>query len=149
MEYNIPGKQYVFSVLLQKIAGGIGAVPCNMFVPIDLLKPILSDLILTGRSSKPPRPWLGLSAEEARGRVFVLRVSSGGPADQAGIRPGDIILEVEKSAVTGLADYYRKMWTRGSAGVDIRLSALQGTRIREIIVRSADRDRFLQLRPKS
>ncbi len=136
------------SLFTQVMIPGFGSIPCNMFVPIDLLKPILADLIATGRSPEAPRPWLGLSAEEGKGRVFVLRVTSGAPAERAGIRPGDIILTVKGKEVGGLADFYRKVWALGGAGVDVPLSILQGTRIREIIVRSADRNRFLRLRPK-
>ncbi|MEE9257500.1 MAG: S1C family serine protease [bacterium] len=122
---------------------GFGSVLSNMFVPIDLLKPILADLIENGRSQKPPRPWLGVNAEEVRGRVFVNRVTAGGPADRAGLKAGDIVLEVDKKPVTGLADFYRNVWAIGRAGVDVPLRILKGSRIRNIIVHTADRYRFL------
>jgi len=136
------------SIFTQVAILGIGSIPCNMFVPIDLLNPILADLIATGRSRKPARPWLGLHADEAHGRVFVLRVNSGGPAEQAGLQPGDIILTVKGKVVNGLADFYRKVWALGSAGVDIPLSVLQGIQIRDVMVHSADRSQFLRLKPK-
>jgi S1-C subfamily serine protease len=135
------------SIFTQLVVSGVGSLPCNMFVPIDLLKPILADLIATGRSREPSKPWLGLSAEEAHGRVFVLRVRSEGPAAQAGLQPGDLILAVDKKAVKGLADLYRKVWALGSAGVDIPLSVLQGTQIRDITVHSADRYQYYRLKP--
>ena len=135
------------SIFTQLVVSGVGSLPCNMFVPIDLLKPILADLIATGRSRETPKPWLGLSAEEAHGRVFVLRVRSEGPAAQAGIQPGDIILTVNKKTVKGLADFYRKVWALGNAGVDVPLSVLQGTRIRDITVHSADRYQYYRLEP--
>lgn len=136
------------SLFTQIVIPGIGSIPCNVFVPIDLLKPILSDLIATGRSKEPPRPWLGVNVEEVRGRVFVLRVTSGGPAEQAGLQPGDIILTVNKRPVEGLSDFYRKVWALGAAGVDVPLGILQGIQIRDITVRSADRYQFLRLKPK-
>lgn len=136
------------SIFTQVVLPGFGAVPCNMFVPIDRLKPILTDLITAGRSHDPPQPWLGLHADEAHGRVFVIRVTSGGPAEQAGLRPGDIILTVNLNAVNGLADFYRKVWALGSAGVDVPLSILQGTRMRDIKVRSADRYESFRLKPR-
>jgi S1-C subfamily serine protease len=142
---KLPG---IGSIFTQLSISGIGPIPCNMFVPIDLLKPILADLKSTGRSPQPSRPWLGLYAEEARGRVFAVRVTSGGPAEQAGIQPGDIILTVKGSEVKGLSDFYRKVWALGAAGVDVPLGVLQGIRIRDITVRSADRSHFLQLKPK-
>jgi S1-C subfamily serine protease len=136
------------SIFTQLSISGIGAIPCNMFVPIDLLKPILADLKSTGRSRQPSRPWLGLYAEEARDRVFAVRTTSGGPAERAGIQPGDIILTVKGSEVKGLSDFYRKVWALGAAGVDVPLGVLQGIRIRDITVRSADRSQFLQRKPK-
>ena len=126
---------------------GIGAMVTNVFVPIDRLKPILDDLIARGRSRGPRRPWLGLYSEEAHGRVVIIRVASGSPAEQAGLKPGDIILKVKKGAVKGLADFYRKVWALGEAGIDVSLSVLQGTEIRNVVVHSADRHEYLRLGP--
>ncbi len=135
------------SIFTQLAVPGVGTVSCNMFVPIDLLKPILNDLKTSGRSGKPPRPWLGVHLDETHGRVIVIRVSKGGPAERAGILPGDIILTVDKKAVQGLADCYRKIWALGKAGVEVPFSVLQGTQIREIKIRSADRHKHLRLKP--
>jgi len=136
------------SLLSQFLIKGLGSIPCNIFVPIDLLVPILDDLMTKGRSGKVPRPWLGIHAEEAHGRVFVIRVTAGGPAEKVSLQPGDIILTVNGKAVHGLADFYRKVWALGNAGIDVFLSILQGTRIRELTVRSGDRYQFLRLKPK-
>lgn len=136
------------SLFTQVTIPGGRSVMSNMFVPIDQLKPILADLISQGRSSESPRPWLGVNAQEAHGRVFVLRVSSEGPAEQAGLQSGDIILTVNNREVKGLADFYRKVWALGTAGVDVPLSVLQGIQIREIIVHSADRYQFFRLQPQ-
>jgi S1-C subfamily serine protease len=123
----------------------IGIIPCNMSVPIDLLKPILTDLIQNGCSSMPPQPWMGLNVEEAHGRVFIIRVTPGGPAEKAGLKEGDIILAVNKKPIKGLADFFRQSWALGPAGVKVPLSILQETRIRDISVQSADRYQFLKV----
>jgi len=81
------------------------------------------------------------------GRILVHRVSPGSPADQAGIRPNDMIVGVAGRAVDGLADFYRKVWSRGNAGVAVPLNVLQGTRVRNLVVQSADRYRYLRLNP--
>jgi S1-C subfamily serine protease len=127
------------SIFTQMTIPGLGSIPCNMFVPIDLLNPILSDLMTRGRSREAPRPWLGLNAEETHGRVFVTRVTSEGPAEQAGLLPEDLILAVNGKTINGLADFYRKVWALGNAGVDVSLSILRGAQIRDITVHSADR----------
>ncbi len=135
------------SIFTQMTIQGLGAIPCNMFVPIDLLNPILSDLMTRGRSREAPRPWLGLNAEETHGRVFVTRVTSEGPAEQAGLQPEDLILAVNGKTVNGLPDFYRKVWALGNAGVDVSLSILRGAQIRDITVHSADRYQSLRLKP--
>jgi len=116
-----------------------------MFVPIDLLRPILSRLIATGSSGEPPQPWLGLQIDEVHGRLFVRRVTSGGPAEKAGLGSGDIVLKVDQNAVQGLADFYRKVWSLGKAGVDVPVAVLQGIEIRDIVVRSGDRDQYYRI----
>jgi S1-C subfamily serine protease len=120
-------------------------VPGNMFVPIDRLKPILADLIAQGRAASPPKPWLGLHAVEAHGRVFVRRTLSESPAARAGLAPGDIILKVGQQEVQGLADFYRQVWAVGAAGVSIPLSILHGTHISNVTVQSADRYQYLKM----
>jgi S1-C subfamily serine protease len=132
------------SLLTQVIIPGFGSIPCNISVPIDLLHPILGDLIAKGRTSAAPRPWMGLNAEEGHGRVFVLRVTSGGHAEKAGLQPEDMVLSVRGEEVKGLADFYRKVWTLGNAGVEVPLGILRGTRILDIAVKSVDRNRLLR-----
>jgi S1-C subfamily serine protease len=136
------------SLFTQLVVPAFGSIPCNVFVPIDLLPPILDDLIATGRSRKPSTPWLGINSEEARGRIFITRVTSEGPAEKAGLQPDDMVLTVNGKEVNGLADFYRKIWGTGNAGVDIPLTILRGTRIRDITVHSADRHQFLTIRSK-
>ncbi len=50
----------------------------NLFVPVDLLDPILDDLLRAGRPLRPARPWLGMYATEQRGRLVVGALTQGG-----------------------------------------------------------------------
>jgi S1-C subfamily serine protease len=122
-------------------------IPGNMFVPIDQLKPIMGDLLSRGRRADPGRPWLGVILEEQHGRVFVTRVSPESPAAGAGIAPDDVILGVDGVQVRGLMDFYRTLWGRGQAGVEVRLDVLQGMAVRPVTVKSGDRYRYLRLNP--
>jgi len=127
-------------------APGEGTIlPGNMFVPIDVLRPVMADLLERGRPSGPQKPWLGIYTNEEQGRLFVTRVASGGPAEKAGIQPGDIILKVKDQRVTGQADLYRKIWAQGEAGVDVPLTILAGSAIREMTVHSINRYNWLKL----
>jgi len=134
------------SLFTQISIPGLGMIPGNMFVPIDYLKPILSDLINKGRSSAPLRPWLGVNVEEVHGRVFVTRVTSESPAEKGGLKVGDIILTVNKKEVNGLADFYRKVWALGKPGVEVPLTLLQGIQLKEITVKSGDRYQYYPLK---
>jgi len=100
-----------------------------------------------GRSREAPRPWLGLNAEESHGRVFVIQVTSKGPADQAGLHRGDLIVTVNGKEVNGLPDFYRKVWALGNAGIDVSLGILRGIQIRDIKIHSVDRYQFFRLKP--
>jgi len=139
----------VGSIYTQLAVPGLGAVPCNMFVPIDLLKPILKDLVNSGRARKPPQPWLGVHLDEFYGRVVVMRTAADGPAERAGLKTGDVIVRVGGKSISGLSDFYRKLWANGKAGVVISLSVLQGSEIKKLQIRSEDRYQYLKLRPGS
>ena len=135
------------SLIVTDSAGAGSQAPGNMFVPVDLLQPILDDLITAGRRSGPARPWLGLNAEEMRGRLLVARVSPGGPAARAGLKSGDIVIGVGAEEVNTLADLYRKVWARGPAGVEVPLKVLQGLEVRDITLRSIDRLEYFRQKP--
>ena len=137
----------VGSLILRDATESEPHLPGNMFVPIEALKPILADLIKSGRRSGPARPWLGVSADEVQGRLVVVRVSPEGPADAAGVQRGDIILAVGGEGVRSQAEFYRKLWARGAAGSEIPLRLLQGIDIREVKVRSMDRLDYFRQKP--
>ena len=135
------------SLFTQVLFPGLGSIPCNVFIPIDLLSPILNDLIEKGRPDKKPRPWFGVNVEEAHGRVFINRLTPGGPAEKGGLQTGDLILTVNGKPVSSLSDFYRKVWALGEAGVEANLGVLRGIQIQEVKVRTADRFQYLQMKP--
>ena len=118
-----------------------------MFVPIEALKPIYADLLEGGRAATPPRPWIGIYAEEHRGHLFVNRVAPEGPAAAAGLKADDVVVGVKGEPVRGLADFYRKVWALGEAGVTVPLTVLRPEGLTEIPVDSADRYDYLKLKP--
>jgi len=137
----------VGSLLVRDTADSGQPIPGNMFVPIDLLTPILGELKTSGRSSAAPRPWLGLSTEEVQGRLLVTRVSPEGPADRAGVRRGDVVVGVASEPVKTHAEFYRKVWALGAAGVDVPLKVLQDGDLRDVRVKSIDRFEYFKSKP--
>ena len=89
-----------------------------MFVPIDLLVPIIDEICENGRRLAPPRPWLGMLVHDDQNDLTVVGVYRNCPADKAGLRPGDVIVGIDDEPVAGLANMFRRVWSLGSAGVD-------------------------------
>jgi S1-C subfamily serine protease len=116
----------------------------NMIVPIDLLKPILQDLLTRGRPNRPARPWLGLHATEVEDKIVIASVSNGGPAKRANLQQGDIVLAVAGTEVSDLAEFFRKVWSLGKAGVEVPLTIFRDGRTVEARVVSGDRNNFLK-----
>jgi len=85
------------------------------------------------------QPWLGVTTEVIRGNLMVVRVSKSGPADQAGVDPGDIIVGVGGEKVADQADFYRRLWKLGPAGTEVKLRVLKDGDVRELPVKSIDR----------
>lgn len=131
------------SLLVQEKIGG-KEVAGNMAVPIDLLEPILGDLLTRGQANRPARPWLGVYATEASGHIIAAGVAPGGPADRAGIERGDIILEIAGEPVSHLADLYRALWALGGPKVEVPLSLARGRKIWSAAVQAGDRNSFLK-----
>ena len=119
-------------------------VPGNMFLPIDLLKSTLGDLLSEGRSSGPRKPWLGIHTEEVGVGLLVMRVADDGPAMAAGIKPGDIITATGGKPVVSMADFYRKVWAQGEPGDMISITVVKGTEVHELAIRSGDRYQWLR-----
>ena len=122
-------------------------LPGNMFVPIDLLKPVIDELVRTGTQAQDKRPWLGVNSLEEDGRIKVMQVNDESPAAAAGIQAGDIILSVNGEKVTSLDRFYQKLWTSGPAGVDVPMTLLHGVDMRQVTVRSIDRMQYARRKP--
>src|SRR5436190_8352076 len=114
----------------------------NMFVPIDLLVPIVDEMCAHGRRLTPPRPWLGMLIHDDQQDLTVVGVYRNCPADKAGLRPGDIIVGIDDEPVVGLANMFRRVWSLGSAGVDVSLNVLRNTEKMQLKVHSGDRAGF-------
>ena len=117
-------------------------VPGNMFVPIDVLKPVIGDFVANGRSTRKPRPWLGVNSQEVGGNLLIVRVSPEGPAATAGLKAGDIIVGIAGEGLKGQADFYTRLWKSGDAGVEVLLDVLRGNRVDNLKVKSIDRNEY-------
>jgi S1-C subfamily serine protease len=129
----------VGSLFVGNAMGDTRPLPGNMYVPVDLLKPILAEMQQTGSSRMSRRAWLGLSSSEQGGRVQIVRVNKDSPAQAAGLEPGDVVLAIDGEKVNTLEAFYKKLWSRTDPEGDVQLTVLQGAEIRQMTIKAVDR----------
>ncbi len=137
----------VGSLVIRDLIGDGSGPPGNLFIPIDLLKPILADLLTFGRSSEPPRPWIGVYPVEVNGVLVVNRVATDSPAEAAGVRRGDVMLGVAEQPVREMDRFFRLLWGLGRVGVEVPLKILRGEKVINIVIESGDRMKWLRINP--
>ncbi len=113
--------------------------PGNLFVPVDLLKPVLAELREQGRSRASLRAWLGVNCAEADGEVRVMRIADDSPADVAGLQRGDRIVAIDDTPVAGLAVLWKTLWATLPAERAVRLDILRDGQPLAVTVHAVDR----------
>lgn len=112
-----------------------GAQGLCFAVPINTAKRIIPELMRDGRVA---RGWFGIAGQsqdlsralvrrlslDAESGVLVAAVSPGGPADQAGLRVGDVVLKLD-GAATPSVDGVHKLLTRERIGQRVTLDVLR------------------------
>lgn len=114
-------------------------VPGNMFVPTDLLQPILAELRERGSTASSHRAWLGLNCDERDGQVRVLRVNPDSPAEDAGVRPGDRIVRIDGQEVAALESLWKRLWSGGPAERTVVLDVRRDGTVQTLTLKSVDR----------
>ena len=132
------------SLIVSDAAGRDGpSLRGNMFVPVDLLKPILGEMRTSGASRSSRRAWLGLNCVEYQGAVRVIRLTPDSPAEDAGLRPGDAILAVDGKPVADLATFYKTLWSDERTERDVELDVRRGAETVRVQVHTVDRMKTL------
>ena len=144
--FNADGELLGIGSLLVGDAVGAGTpgLPGNMFVPVDLLKPILPELRVYGSSRLSRRAWIGASSVEKDGAVYVVRVAPDSPAEAAGLLPGDQIVGIDGTEVRGLESFYKALWQGEPPDREVQLSIRRGGTLRKVEVQATDRMRTLR-----
>lgn len=118
--------------------------PGNMFVPVDLLAPVLAELRSRGTSRQSARAWLGINCAEAGGEVRVLRVNPDSPADVAGMEPGDRIERIDGAQVQALAMLWKTLWAGGLPEREVTLDIVRNGQSQTLKLQSVDRMKTLK-----
>jgi serine protease Do len=134
----------VGSLVVANAAGDDAArMPGNMFVPVDLLVPILPEMRRSGASDASRRAWLGVNCVEYEGQLRVVRVNDDSPADRAGLRPGDRIVAIDSTPVATLEALWTRLWI-GEPERTVALQIERGGSPQTLNVLTADRNRHLR-----
>jgi S1-C subfamily serine protease len=116
----------------------------NMFVPVNLLEPILEQLLATGSAQRASRPWLGIYTAETNGHLIVSGLAPGAPAEQGGVHPGDLLLEINGERVAKLGDFLRKLWRGTQPGAEVLLTLGRDGDLLNLRLRCANRNDYLK-----
>lgn len=127
------------SLYVQQVTQNRTPIDVNMMIPIDLLPPIIDDLVRFGATRRPPRPWIGVQATEFGESLVVVGLTDGGPAARAGVRVGDVVIGIGGKTVASLGQLFRLMWAEGDAGAVIALDVRRNGDERTIRIESIDR----------
>ncbi len=127
------------SLFVSDALGENKRVPGNMFVPIDLLKPILAEMQQLGSSKQSNRAWLGVTSSDQGGRIQVVRVAEGSPAEDAGIKPGTVVQAIDGVEVTTLEAFYKKLWASASPEQPLKLTVREEGEVKTIDITPQNR----------
>jgi serine protease Do len=143
--FNLRGELLGIGSLVVSDALGPGQPPVqgNMFVPIDLLRPILQELVRDGRSVQSRRAWMGVNCIEVEGEVRVLRLSPSSPAEAAGIQVGDRIVRIDGVEVDTLRTLWQRLWA-GKAEREVALDIERDGRTLRVPLQTVDRHSTLK-----
>ena len=116
----------------------------NLFVPVDLLTPILAELRSAGFSAASRRAWLGMNCSVQDGQIRVMRVNDDSPADVAGLQAGDRILRIDGTEVRALDRLWLTLWRGGAPEREVALDIERNDAVQTLKVYSVDRMKTLR-----
>jgi S1-C subfamily serine protease len=81
---------------------------------------------------------------EAGAKLVVAGIAPGAPAERAGVKVGDIIVDVAGEKPSSLADLWRRVWRLGPSGTQVPVKLQRKSRLVDVNMVSADRNQFLK-----
>lgn len=121
------------TAIFSKTGGSLGI---GFAIPFDLAEGIMRQLIATGQVV---RGWLGIQGQDVTEKlaeafglhgtagVLVTGVMENGPANQAGLRPGDVITQIDKAKTTNSHELMQ-MIANKAPGTHFEVSGWRGSK---------------------
>ncbi len=114
----------------------------SLAIPVEYFSEHKEELLRYGRRvSRPSRAWLGMYSYALRDRIVVAGVLPGGPGDQAGLKSGDVILDIDGQEVSDRHQLYQYLWSH-RAGETIALRIFRNNTVQTIHVVSGNVEEF-------
>lgn len=128
-------------------SGQSGSIGLGFAIPVDYARSIAEEIIRTGKAT---HPYVGVTAQtlapdQARANnsepgAVIQSVVPRGPADQAGLRPGDIITKVNDQTVSGVNDLVAATRLH-KAGDEVTVTYVRGGETKSVRVRLQENPR--------
>jgi serine protease Do len=93
------------------------------------------------QSGRKPRGWLGLFCYSVGSHLVVAGVIPESPADDAGLKTGDVLLAVEGRVVRERGELYDELWQR-APGERVRLSIYRDKQVQHLVAQLGDAEKF-------
>jgi serine peptidase DegS len=118
------------------IAKNLGVEGIGFAIPVDLVRGVMDDIIQHGRVI---RGWIGIVPEDvsekqrqqlglpAKG-VLILNLYVGSPAQRAGVQPGDVLTDIDDTAVKSAQEAIARVAAHRKPGEKIKLRVLRNGR---------------------
>ncbi len=143
--FDVEGRVVGVNTAIYSPSGG--SVGIGFDIPADVVARVSKTLIAHG---KVVRGYIGAAIQDVTPDIadslglhggkgaLVSEVTAGGPSDEAGLKPGDVVVELDGHAVGSAADLTRQV-AAVSPGQAIRLQVLRDGHAKDISIRSGVR----------
>ena len=120
----------------------------SLAIPVEVMRRVVNDLLKEGRVKRAylgvglqPVPLAASLSDKAGGQdraLMILTVESGGPAEQSGLLPGDILLALDGTPLTEV-EALQKSLSPERVGQSVKARVVRGGEVREVTVKVGSR----------
>lgn len=114
----------------------------TLAIPVEHYTEHRDELLRHGRRvTRAPRAWIGLYCYTFRQHVVIAGVLPGAPAEQAGLKPGDVVMAVDEQEISGRHELYTHLWAHPSGHV-VNFRVFRNNGMQQVAVPSGNAEEF-------